>query len=73
MHIKHLLDILFTNIFSHSTACLFHLLMISFSVQNFIAFNLFIFAVVSLAWRDRYQKKKVSKIFVKDFTAYVFF
>ena len=50
-----ILDILsvtsFTNIFSHTTGCLFVLLMVSFVVQkflNWIRSHLFIFSVISI-------------------------
>ena len=45
----------FANIFSHSVGCLFILFMISFAVQKLISLirpNLFIFALISIAFGD---------------------
>ena len=76
LDIHHLSVISFANIFFHSVGCLFILLMISFAVQKLlglISSQLFIFAFISFALGDKSKKKKITTIYVKECSAYVFF
>ena len=75
LDIHHLSVISFANIFLHSVGCLFILLMISFAVQkllSLISSQLFIFAFISFALGDN-PPKKITTIYVKECSAYVFF
>ena len=68
----------FASSFSHSTGCLFILLMASFAVQkllliSLIRSHLFIFAIVSFTLGDRASKKKHWYTDVKECSAYVYF
>ena len=74
LHINSLLVISLANLFSHSVACLFVLLMVSFAVQKLfrlIRSHLFIFAFISFALKDR--SKKILLCSMSECSAYVFF
>ena len=56
-------DIYFANIFSHSVGCLFILLIVSFTEQksfSLIQYQMFVFGVVSFAFRVRTPQKPLS-------------
>ena len=66
LDVNPLLDMSFTNIFSHTVGCLFVLLMVSFAVQKLFSLmqsHLFIFYFVSLAQGDAFRKKLLMFIF----------
>ena len=72
LYINPLSVISFANISSHSVGYLFVLLMVSFAVQNvLIRSHLFIF-VFSYFILDT-VKKNIATIYVKKYSAYVFF
>ena len=70
LEIKPLLVTLFANIFSHTVACLFTLLMVSFAVLKLLSLirsHLFIFSFSPITVGDRAKKnKKQKKIAVID-------
>ena len=71
LEINSLLVTLFTSIFSHSVACLFILLMVSFAVQkllNLIRSHLFTFVLIFIR---RWTQKDTAVIYVKECSAYV--
>ena len=68
--------ILFANIFSHLVGCLFVLSMVSFAVQKLLSLirsHLFI-SLVSFDLGDRSPPpKNIAKIYIKEWSTYVFF
>ena len=65
---------LLANIFSHSEACLFVLLMVSFAMQKLLSFiksHLFIFVFIFITLGGG-SKKDLAAIYVKESSAYVF-
>ena len=65
----------FTIIFFYSESCILTLLIVSFIVQkllNLIRSNLFIFVLISYYFK-RWVIKELAVIYVKEYSAYVFF
>ena len=78
LNMKPLSVITFANIFSHSVACLFVWLVVSFAMPNLLSLiksHLFIYlfiAFISFALGDR-SKKIIAMVYVKQCSTYVFF